>query len=70
VALGEPQLFDVAPTVLATLGIEPAAMMDGEPVPVVDAPPAREYVEYDVQTQTATEDSEVVERLSDLGYLE
>jgi len=68
--LGEPQLFDVAPTVLSTLGIEPAAMMDGEPVPVVDTQPAREYPKYKIQTQTATEDSEVTKRLSDLGYIE
>jgi predicted AlkP superfamily phosphohydrolase/phosphomutase len=68
--LGDPQLFDVAPTVLATLGIEPAAMMDGDPLPVVDASPAREYNQYSAQGQTTTEDSDVAERLSDLGYLE
>ena len=68
--LGGPHLFDVAPTVLSTLGIEPAVMMDGEPIPVVNSPPAREYPEYGVQAQTTTEDGDVAERLSDLGYLE
>jgi len=68
--LGGPHLFDVAPTVLATLGIEPAAMMDGEPIPVVNSPPACEYHNYRTQAQTTTEDSDIAERLSDLGYLE
>lgn len=68
--LGDPQLFDVAPTVLATLGIEPAVLMDGEPLPVVNAPATREYPSYEPQAQSATEDSDVAERLSDLGYLE
>jgi predicted AlkP superfamily phosphohydrolase/phosphomutase len=68
--LGEPQLFDVAPTVLATLGIEPATLMDGDSLPVVDTPAKRKYPSYEPQTQTATEDSDVTEQLSDLGYLE
>jgi predicted AlkP superfamily phosphohydrolase/phosphomutase len=64
------QLFDVAPTVLSTLGIEPAVLMDGDPVSVVDAVAPREYTDYETATQEATNDSDVAERLSDLGYLE
>jgi hypothetical protein len=60
----------VAPTVLSTLGIEPAAMMDGDPLPVVDASSSHEYPDYDTQSQTIKQDSDVAERLSDLGYLE
>lgn len=63
-------LFDVAPTVLSTLGIDPESRMDGTTLSVVESLAATEYSEYDPQTQQATEDSAVAERLSDLGYLE
>ncbi|WP_132060131.1 alkaline phosphatase family protein [Halorussus amylolyticus] len=63
-------LFDVAPTVLATLGLAPADLMDGDALSGVDAPEPRSYPEYDPATQESTEDEDVAERLSDLGYLE
>jgi len=64
------QLFDVAPTVLASLGIAPAETMDGDVLGMLDTPEPTSYPEYTVHEQTATEDDEVAQRLSDLGYLE
>jgi predicted AlkP superfamily phosphohydrolase/phosphomutase len=63
-------LFDVAPTVLASLDIAPAAVMDGTALPAVDAPSPEAYPEYDANAQTSTDDADVAQRLSDLGYLE
>ncbi|MFC4438919.1 MULTISPECIES: alkaline phosphatase family protein [Natrialbaceae] len=68
--IGGAHLFDVAPTVLATLGIAPAEAMDGDALPAIDAPEPRSYPPYAPRDQTATEDEDVVRRLSDLGYLE
>jgi predicted AlkP superfamily phosphohydrolase/phosphomutase len=68
--LGGAHLFDVAPTVLATLDVAPAEVMDGEALPAVDAPAPEAYSEYDGSDHAATEDAEVAQRLSDLGYLE
>ena len=69
--VGDAHLFDVAPTVLATLGVPPAAGMDGEPLPFVDdAPPPESYPEFDPGAAASTDDAAVEERLADLGYLE
>ncbi|WP_339102613.1 alkaline phosphatase family protein [Haloterrigena salinisoli] len=68
--LSGAHLFDVAPTVLASLGIAPDEGMDGNPLPAVDAPEPASYPEYAVREQAATEDDAVAQRLSDLGYLE
>jgi predicted AlkP superfamily phosphohydrolase/phosphomutase len=70
VDLSGAHLFDVAPTVLATLDVAPDVEMDGEALPVVDAPEPVSYSEYDAGGQESTEDEDVAERLSDLGYLE
>ncbi|NHN41088.1 phosphodiesterase [Halorubellus sp. JP-L1] len=68
--LAGAHLFDVAPTVLATLDLAPAEVMDGSALPAVDAPSPRAYDPYDASDHAATEDAEVAQRLSDLGYLE
>lgn len=44
--LSEPHLFDVAPTVLATLGVPPSTRMDGEALAPVDAPAPSEYAPF------------------------
>ncbi|WP_306052640.1 alkaline phosphatase family protein [Natronococcus wangiae] len=67
--IADAHLFDVAPTVLATLGIAPDETMDGDALPAIDAPDPRAYPAYAPDDQTATEDEEVAQRLSDLGYL-
>ena len=68
--LAGAHLFDVAPTVLATIGLAPANLMDGDPLSAVDASAPRSYPEYEARTTEATEDGDVARRLSDLGYLE
>jgi predicted AlkP superfamily phosphohydrolase/phosphomutase len=68
--IADAHLFDVAPTVLATLDVAPAKAMDGDPLDAVGAPPAEEYAAYEPTSQTATEDDAVADRLADLGYLE
>ncbi|MFC6952736.1 alkaline phosphatase family protein [Halorubellus litoreus] len=68
--LSGAHLFDVAPTVLATLDLAPADVMDGDALAAVDAPEPTSYPEYDASEHAATEDAEVAQRLSDLGYLE
>jgi predicted AlkP superfamily phosphohydrolase/phosphomutase len=68
--LSGSHLFDVAPTVLATLGIPPADDMDGTTIPAINAPDATTYPEYEPGEHANTEDEAVAQRLSDLGYLE
>lgn len=68
--VSDAHLFDVAPTVLATLGIPPNEEMDGAPLTPIDAPDPATYPEYVPRQQSATEDAAVAQRLSDLGYLE
>jgi predicted AlkP superfamily phosphohydrolase/phosphomutase len=63
-------LFDVAPTVLATMGVPRDVRMDGEVLPAVDDAGERAYPEYDPATVHATDDEEVERRLADLGYLD
>ena len=65
-----PHIFDVAATVLATFEVAPDKLMDGSPLPVVDAPPAESYPAFDQTNRVVTDDETVVDRLSDLGYLE
>jgi predicted AlkP superfamily phosphohydrolase/phosphomutase len=66
---GNPHLFDVAPTVLATMGVRVSDRMDGKPLPFVEHPGAETYPEAGGETG-ATTDDEVASRLSNLGYLE
>jgi predicted AlkP superfamily phosphohydrolase/phosphomutase len=69
VPAGEPHLFDVAPTVLATLGVPISDRMDGSPLPFVDHPGGTTY-DGETTERTDLEDEAVSDRLADLGYLE
>ncbi|MDG5776847.1 alkaline phosphatase family protein [Haloarculaceae archaeon H-GB1-1] len=66
---GNPHLFDVAPTVLASLGVPASDRMDGDPLPFVTSSGVDTYAEATDST-TGTSDEAVEERLADLGYLE
>jgi len=67
--LADAHLFDVAPTVLATMGLPAAERMDGSVLPAVDSVGVRSYPDYDRRTAT-TEDGAVEDRLANLGYIE
>jgi predicted AlkP superfamily phosphohydrolase/phosphomutase len=63
-------LFDIAPTVLATLSLPSAERMDGTTLPVVESAGEEAYASTDRGERVATDDSAVEGRLSDLGYIE
>ncbi|WP_410767595.1 alkaline phosphatase family protein [Haloferax sp. DFSO60] len=63
-------IFDVAPTVLATFGIESDERMDGRALPIVASAGSMAYPTLDAGDVSTTEDSMVEERLANLGYLE
>ncbi|MFC7134030.1 MULTISPECIES: alkaline phosphatase family protein [Salinibaculum] len=62
-------IFDVAPTVLATLGVPVSDRMDGDPLPVVTDHDTATYEAYESR---AVEESrpDVEQRLAEMGYLE
>jgi predicted AlkP superfamily phosphohydrolase/phosphomutase len=64
------QLFDVAPTVLASLGLPRGEHMDGEVLAMVEPAGEQAYPEPDERRQEATDEQAVEQRLTDLGYLE
>ncbi|EMA38952.1 alkaline phosphatase family protein [Halobiforma nitratireducens] len=68
--IGSAHLFDVAPTVLATLDVPVDDRMDGSPLPCVDSPGSRSYPRLADDRSAATADDTVEDRLADLGYLE
>ena len=73
-AMGEdarPHLFDVAPTLMSSLGVEYSRRMDGSSLPVVDDVGDREYPDYEAEEEPRREepDADVEDRLADLGYI-
>ena len=62
------QLFDVAPTVMAALGLPYSDRMDGSVIPVVPSRGTDPYPVYEAGEETAVE-AGVEDRLADLGYL-
>ena len=68
--LGDAHLFDVAPTVLATLGLPRSERMDGHTLPIVEDTGKREYPSFDGTPMVSVEDDDVEARLANLGYIE
>ncbi|WIV67435.1 alkaline phosphatase family protein [Natrialbaceae archaeon AArc-T1-2] len=63
-------VFDVAPTVMAAMGLPYSDRMDGSVVPVVDPVEPTTYPSYDGDESVRPgHDEDVTERLADLGYL-
>ena len=69
-SLAGAHLFDVAPTVLASLGLARGEHMDGDVLSIVESVGKRSYPELDEREREATDERAVEERLSDLGYLQ
>ncbi len=63
-------LFDIAPTVLAALGLPRGEHMDGEVLPIVESVGEQTYPEPKERVREATDEQAVEARLSDLGYIE
>lgn len=68
--LSGAHLFDVAPTIMAALGVPHSDRMDGSALPVVEEGESMEYPTYSDEDATTAGDGTVEERLADLGYLE
>ena len=68
--LSGAHLFDIAPTVLSTLGVPPGDRMDGEPLPPVAATPPTEYPPFTARDVEGADTERVREQLAGLGYLE
>ncbi|ESP86893.1 hypothetical protein K933_16567 [Candidatus Halobonum tyrrellensis G22] len=67
----DPHIVDVAPTVLATMGVPADTRMDGEVLPPVADAGREAYPPYEPPTPTGpTDDGAVENRLRDLGYVE
>lgn len=65
----DAHLFDVAPTVLAALGVPASDRMDGEVIDVVEPVGTAEYDGFEAGT-TQGREADIEDRLADLGYLE
>jgi len=68
--VGDAHLFDIAPTVLSTLGIPFDERMDGDPLPCVESAGTRQYPRLEADRSVETADEDVEKRLADLGYIE
>ncbi|WP_135829003.1 alkaline phosphatase family protein [Halorussus halobius] len=68
--LAGAHLFDVAPTVLATLGCPASDRMDGSVLSPVEPAGTESYPAFDAGERASTDDGDVEARLADLGYLE
>ncbi|WP_254861834.1 alkaline phosphatase family protein [Halovivax gelatinilyticus] len=68
--VGAAHLTDVAPTVLATLGIPADERMDGTVLPCVHPIATTAYPRFESDRDESTANDRVERRLADLGYLE
>jgi len=68
--VGDAHLLDVAPTVLATLGVPAGTHMEGTVLEPVEPVGTVDYPDYDAGASVETADRAVERRLSELGYLE
>ncbi len=68
-SLSDAHLFDVAPTVLSTLGVARPERLDGQPLPVVSPTPVETYPPYEEMDGAAGAGEDVADRLAHLGYI-
>lgn len=68
-SLENAHIYDVAPTILAALGVPVGDHMDGRVLPVVDRSGTETYPSYTAQTSEKVDEA-VESRLEDLGYVE
>ncbi|WP_424019978.1 alkaline phosphatase family protein (plasmid) [Halorientalis pallida] len=65
-----PHIFDVAPTVLSTLGVPPSERMDGRTLPLVERLDSQTYPEFNARDIRQRDSHTVEQHLANLGYLE
>ena len=65
-----PHIFDVAPTVLSTLGVPPSDRMDGRTLPLVERLESQTYPEFNARDIRQRDSHTVEQHLANLGYLE
>jgi predicted AlkP superfamily phosphohydrolase/phosphomutase len=68
--LSDAHLFDVTPTILATLDLPAGDWMDGDVLPAVESVGTEQYPTFEAVAREETDDDAVKARLADLGYLE
>ncbi|ELY39108.1 alkaline phosphatase family protein [Natronorubrum tibetense] len=62
-------ILDVAPTICTLFDVPVDTAMDGTTLPLVDGSTEADYPAYEADPISATDDTAVEDRLSDLGYL-
>lgn len=68
--IDHPHLLDVAPTVLASLGVPIGERLDSNPLPIVSQTERDSYPRPDRRPASETSDPAVTARLGALGYLD
>lgn len=68
--MATPQIFDLAPSVLATFGIPQDTRMDGSILPILTGVGEREYPGFEPREPIETGDETLEHRLTHLGYLD
>lgn len=68
--LDDAHLFDVAPTVLAMLGVPPDERMDGRQLSIVERLDEQSYPPYETTQTAVTTDEATKQHLTALGYIE
>ena len=68
--LAGAHIRDIAPTILAALGIPISDRMDGRSLPIVDTTETMTYPTYDGKQSVGSADRDVERRLAALGYLD
>lgn len=67
----DAHLFDIAPTVLATLGVPPTTKMEGTALSCVETTASERYPPFSrIEGHRPDRDGQALRRLSDLGYIE
>ncbi|MEY7851012.1 alkaline phosphatase family protein [Natrarchaeobius sp. A-rgal3] len=69
-SIDRAHIFDVAPTVMASMGAPYSDRMDGNVLGIVDSVEPTTYPPYDGEDdERSTPDEDVTDRLADLGYM-
>ena len=68
--IDDAHIFDITPTILSAFGLPTGERMDGSHLPIVDSTERTVLPSFDQADHVTTADTAVIDRLSNLGYLE